>query len=247
MYFYAVFIDLTKAFDTVNGEALWVILAKLGCPAKFTILIRLLHDDMTLDVLSAGESSERFDISNGVKQGCVLAPVLFHLYFTQVILHATRDKLDLGIYIRYRLDWSLFDQYLTAKTKTLERLLLEALFADNCALMAHNVHHVQVIVDVFSEATKHFGLTSSLSKTEVLLQPAPATRPQKPCITIDGTQLKNVESFKYLGSIISNDGTLDREITTMIQKASRFLADFVSRSYRTKASLCLPNSRSTTQ
>ena len=80
--------------------------------------------------------------------------------------------------------------------------------------MAQNVHHMQVIVDVFSEAAKHFGLTSSVSKTEVLLQPAPATRPQKPCITIDGTQLKNVESVKYLGSIISNDGTLDREITT---------------------------------
>ena len=84
--------------------------------------------------------------------------------------------LDLSIYNRYRLDGSLFDlRRLTAKTKTLERLLLLALFADDCALMAHNVHHLQVIVDVFSEAAKHFGLTISLSKTEVLLQPAPAT------------------------------------------------------------------------
>ena len=98
---------------------------------------------------------------------------------------------------RYRLDGSLFDlRRLTAKTKTQERLLLEALFADDCALMAHNEHHLQVIVDVFYEAAKHFGLTISLSKTEALLQPAPATRPQQPCITIDGTQLKNVESFK---------------------------------------------------
>ena len=30
----AVFIDLTKAFDTVNREALWVILPKLGCPTS---------------------------------------------------------------------------------------------------------------------------------------------------------------------------------------------------------------------
>lgn len=68
---------------------------------------------------------------------------------------------------------------------------------------------------------KKFGLTISLSKTEVLLQPAPATLPQQPCITIDRTQLKNVESFKYLGSTTTNDGTLDREITAMIQKASQ--------------------------
>ena len=76
----------------------------------------------------------------------VVAPVLFNLYFAQEILHATRD-LDLRIYICYRLDGSLFDlRRLTTKTKTLERLLLEALFADDCALIAHNVHHLQVIV-----------------------------------------------------------------------------------------------------
>ena len=126
--------------------------------------------------------------------------MLFNLYFTQVLLHAVKDQ-DLGIYIRYRLDGSLFDlRRLTAKTKTLERLLLEALFADGCAIMAHKEHHLQVIVDKFSEAAKTFGLTISITKTEVLLQPAPATLPQQPCITIDGTKLKNVESFKYLGS-----------------------------------------------
>ena len=88
MCLYAVFIVLTKVFDTVNREALWVILRTLGCPAKFATLIRLLHHDMTGEVLSDGESSERFVISNGVKQGCVLAPVLFNLYFTQVLLYA---------------------------------------------------------------------------------------------------------------------------------------------------------------
>ena len=220
MCLHAVFVDLTKALDTVNREALWAILRKLGCPAKFTTLIRLLHDDMTGEVLSDREPSERFDISNGAKQGCVLAPVLFNLYFTQVLFHAIRD-LDCGIYIRYRLDGSLFDlRHLTAKTKTLKRLLLEALFADDCALMTHNEHHLQAVVNKFSEAANKFGLTISLSKTEAFFQTASGTSPQQLCITIDGTQLKNVEPFKYLGSTISSDGTLAREITARIQKAS---------------------------
>ena len=112
-----VFIDLTKAFDTVNREALWVILSKLGCPTKFVNLIRQFHDDMTGLVLSDGEASETFGISNGVKHGCVLAPVLFNLFFTCVLNHATRD-LEQGVYLRYRLDCSLFDhRRLTAKTK----------------------------------------------------------------------------------------------------------------------------------
>ena len=146
--------------------------------------------------------------------------MLFNIYFTQVLLHAIRD-LDCGIYIRYSLDGLLFDlRRLTAKTKTLMRLLIEALFTDDCALMAQNEHHLQVVVDKFSEAANKFGLRISLSKTEAFFQTAPATSPQQPCITIDGTQLKNVESFKYLGSTISSDGTLDREITARIQKAN---------------------------
>ena len=41
---------------------------------------------MTGVVLSDWELSDKFNISNGVDQGCVLAPVLFNLYFTQVLL-----------------------------------------------------------------------------------------------------------------------------------------------------------------
>ena len=77
----AVFIDLTKTY-TVNREALWVILSKLGCPTKFMNRIHQFHDDMTGQVLLHGEASEPFSISNGVRQGCVLAPVLFNLFFT---------------------------------------------------------------------------------------------------------------------------------------------------------------------
>ncbi|XP_076043764.1 uncharacterized protein LOC143026867 [Oratosquilla oratoria] len=120
LHLYTVFIDLTKAFDTVNRETLWVILSKLGCPAKFTKLIQLLHVDMTGEVLPVGEPSDRFHISNGVKQGCVFAPVLFNLFFTQVLRHIVRD-LDLGVYIKYRLGGSLIDlRRLAAKTKTIE-------------------------------------------------------------------------------------------------------------------------------
>ena len=166
-----VFIDLTKAFDTVNREALWVILSKLGCPTKFVNLIRQLHDDMAGQVLSDGEASEPFSIFNGVMQGCVLAPVLFNLFFTCVLNHAIRD-LEQGVYLRYQLGGSLFDLHrLTAKAKTVKKTVLEALFADDCALMAHRQSELQVMVNKFVEASRLFGLTISLGKTEVLFQP----------------------------------------------------------------------------
>ena len=94
----AVFIDLTKAFDAVNREVLWAILSKIGCSTKFMNLIRQFYDDMTGQVLSDGEASEPFSISNGIKQGCVLAPVLFNLCFTCVLNHVIRD-LEQGVYL----------------------------------------------------------------------------------------------------------------------------------------------------
>ena len=79
---YLVFIDLTKAFDTVNREALWTVLERIGYPPKLVSMIRLFHDGMTGQVLSNGNVTDAFVISNGVKQGFVLAPVLFNVFFT---------------------------------------------------------------------------------------------------------------------------------------------------------------------
>ena len=99
-----------------------MILSKLGCPTKFVNLIRQFRD-MTGQVLSDGEASEPFSISNGVKQGCVLVPVLFNLFFTCVLNYAIRD-LKQGVYLRYRFDGSLFDlRRQSAKTQTVEKRL----------------------------------------------------------------------------------------------------------------------------
>ena len=175
---------------------------------------------MTGQVLCSGDQSAAFAITDGVKQCCVLAPVLFNLFFTCMLA----QDMEEGVYIRYRLDGSLFDlRRLNAKTKCLHQLIEEALFADDCALLAHKDSDLQMMLNKFSEASKALGLTISLSKTEVLHQPAPNTTPVEPNISIDDTPLANVDSFKYLGSIISNDGSLNKEIRSRISKASQAL------------------------
>ena len=220
---YSVFIDLTKAFDTVSREALWDVLARYGCPPKFIQIIRLFHVDMTGQVLSNGEQSDPFSISNGVKQGCVLAPVLFNLFFACVLRQAVGNT-DKGVYVRFRYDGSIFDlRRLSAKTKTLNSLIQEALFADDCALMAHKPGDLQAMLNSFSDASKQFGLSISLEKTEVLFQRAPNSVAPQPAIFIDDVELKVVDSFKYLGSMISVDGSLDKEIAYRISKASQAL------------------------
>ncbi|BHF59777.1 hypothetical protein SprV_0100273800 [Sparganum proliferum] len=75
-HLYSTFVDLTKAFDTANREGLSKIMQKFGCPERFIQMVRQLHDSMMVQVTDNGAVSEAFAATNGVKQGCVMTPIL---------------------------------------------------------------------------------------------------------------------------------------------------------------------------
>ena len=104
------FVDLTKAFDTVNRPALWQLLAKLGCPPKFLQMILQLHQNQLGQIRIGNELSDPFTIHNGVKQGCVLAPTLFAIFLSAMIYRAF-DETDPSelIYIRTRQNGDYFN------------------------------------------------------------------------------------------------------------------------------------------
>nr|VZI09142.1 unnamed protein product [Spirometra erinaceieuropaei] len=108
-HLYSTFVDLTKALDTVNREGLWKIMQKFGCPERFTQMVRQLHDSMMARVTDNGAVSEAFAVTNGVKQGCVLAPTLFILMFSAMLMDAYSDEPP-GIRIAYRTDGHLLNQ-----------------------------------------------------------------------------------------------------------------------------------------
>ena len=74
---YTCFIDFEKAFDSVNRESIWNILLHYGVPIKFVDIIKALHEGFSCQVIHAGKLSESFEISSGVRQGCLLSPLLF--------------------------------------------------------------------------------------------------------------------------------------------------------------------------
>ena len=99
MDLYIAFIDLTKAFDLVSRDGLFKVLPKIGCPLKHQCMVESFHINTNGTVHSNGSSSELFEIRSGVKQGCVLAPTLFGVFFGLLLKHAF-DTTSEGIYLR---------------------------------------------------------------------------------------------------------------------------------------------------
>ena len=113
----AAFVDLTKAFDIVSRDGPWKTLSRLGCPPKLFTILRQLHEGQQGQVKHNGSLSVSFPISDGVKQGFVLAPTLFSIFFSIMLREAKEDLPD-GIYIHFRTDGSLFNlRRLLARTK----------------------------------------------------------------------------------------------------------------------------------
>ena len=112
--------------------------------------------------------SESFSVTNGVKQGCVQAPMLYSIFLSAMLDAAFQDMGDC-VYKQSRHSTDLFNvTHFRAKTKTTRILMRELLFADDSALVAHSAEEMQKIVDAFSEVSKKFGLKTSIRKTEVL-------------------------------------------------------------------------------
>ena len=95
--------------------------------------MRQFRDGMLARVQSDVEFSDPFPVTNGVKQGCVLASTLFSMMFSAMLTEAFQDG-DNGIPIRYRFDGKLFNlRRLQAKSSVQTEVLDELHFADDMA------------------------------------------------------------------------------------------------------------------
>jgi len=82
-------------------------------------------------------------------------------------------------------------------------------YADDLVLIAKEEKVLQGMIDKLIEIERCYGMEINVEKTKVMRisrQPSPVT------IVIDQKQLENVECFKYLGSLLTNDGRYTCEI-----------------------------------
>ena len=97
-----------------------------------------------------------------------------------------------------------------------EKYVCDLLFVDNAAIAIHTQEDLQQLLDCFSDACRHFGLTVSLAKTQVMGQDIK----EIPSLFIHNNKLKVIHEFVYLGSTITDNLSIDSELNKRIGKAA---------------------------
>jgi hypothetical protein len=96
-------VDFKAAFDSINREALWVVLRQHGMPSKLVALFRALYSNTKCTVTVNGKDSAPFPENTGVRQGAIASPVLFNFTIDCVMHKVLEDCQAAGKSVRVSL------------------------------------------------------------------------------------------------------------------------------------------------
>ncbi|XP_065197221.1 uncharacterized protein LOC135828726 [Sycon ciliatum] len=219
---FLVFIDLRKAYDSVPRAALLLALEVYGVPGSLIQLIDGFHSGMQAAVRVDGDVSGNISVENGLRQGCVMAPLLFNLYFG-LVLEAWRSAIAAagvnGVSLISSIHGSgnLFPKR-TRQTGTTSVNDLE--FADDAALLAPSRESAQLALELFSNVASSFGLTLSTAKTKFMAVGANLSCADRLPLFVGPEEIESVKSFVYLGSVITADTRSSADVARRLGKAA---------------------------
>ena len=94
---FIMFMDLKKAYDSVPRSALWSVLVKCGVPPIMLNIIKSFRDGMEASVRVRDTITDSFEVRNGLRQGCTMAPTLFNLYFNAMVFVWREQCSEIGV------------------------------------------------------------------------------------------------------------------------------------------------------
>ena len=217
---YVCFIDLTKAYDSVDRTLLWTVLARFGVPQNMISVIHQFHDDMRACVrLDDRVCSMWFAMEQGLRQGCVLAPLLFNIFFAAVISVAST---------RFKVDEDIMDALThlmkkrgaggrgeaTAEESALATPLWGMLYADDAGIVSRSSEQLRKMMKVIVVVCAAFGLIVSEAKTEIMCLPAKGMAESTATFSVEaaGQAYNQMNEFVYLGENVNHNADLSIEV-----------------------------------
>ena len=195
------FIDFKKAFDRVWHDGLWTVLRGFGVEEGLVEIIQALYEHSSSAVLLNNHLGEFFRTSVGVRQGCLLSPVLFNIFLERIMQETLAD---------YHTSISIGG-----------RPICNLRFADDIDLMAGTNQELQSLTDSLARNSSAYGMEISTEKSKVLVNSA---HDISASITMYDEPLEEVATFKYLGATLSKDGSCAAEIHIRITTATAAMA-----------------------
>ena len=142
-----VFIDYTKAFDSVNHNYILRALQKQGISDTYLILIASMYTDLRARLVT-DIKGEYFSIEKGVKQGDSLSPIIFNATLEQIFRNLNWEGRGINVNGNF---------------------LSNLRFADDIVLVSETVDGLQLMVEELGEAGKEAGLIINLNKTKTMI------------------------------------------------------------------------------
>ena len=181
-----IFVDFSKAFDSVDRSKMEQILEAYGIPNEITKAIIIMYNNTRVFERSPDGDTELFDITAGVLQGDTFAPYLFIIIHGYVLRNLDQNK-NLGFTLRKQLSRRYPAEMLTDDD-----------FADDLALLSEIIGNNRKLLNILEIADASFGLHRNTTKTKFI-----AVNTEGKIIAQNGCDLEQVDDLNYLGSKIS--------------------------------------------
>ena len=140
--------DFTKALNSVDSDGLWRLLRQYGVPTKVVNVIKGTYNNFRAQLVHNNKLSDPFVIRTGVREGCLLSPLLFLVVIAWITREVVKNEIT-GI------QWTL--------TERLEDLD----FADDVCLIFATHNQMQRKTEKLSVNASKLGMNISIPKTKV--------------------------------------------------------------------------------
>ena len=197
---YHVFIYFKKAFDRVWHEALWATMRLYNININLITVIQKLYEKSTSAVCFNNSTGDWFKTSVGARQGCLLSPTLFNILLERIMTDALEDH---------------------AGTVSIGgRTITNLRFADDLDGLAGTETELANLVERLDKTSAAYGMQISAEKSKLMTNNITGI---SSTIKVSGEKLETVQSFEYLGAIVTNEGSRP-EILSRIAQATGALA-----------------------
>ena len=184
---YHVFIDFKKDFDRVWHAALWATMKKY-ISTNLIQVIKNLYNKATSAALFNGNIEDWFRPTVGVRQGCLFSPTLFNIFLERIMTDALEDHED--------------------TVSIGGRTITNFHFADDIDGLAGEVEELVNLVERLDKTSTAYGMEIGAEMTKLMTNNTSGINTE---IKVNGQKLETVTSFKYLGSVITDEGSKHRQ------------------------------------